>query len=102
MSNKKTKHNCILHFNTTRFKVAVKRSKISGLQSSCNGGSSSTEEIKRYRPQEKDSEVENLMEEAKTMYAIGTYHENIVNLQGVAYETDFGTGNLSKVMSSNY
>ena len=28
-------------------------------------------------------EIELLLEEAKTMWTVGSYHENIVNLQGI-------------------
>ena len=41
------------------------------------------------------------MDEAKTMYSIGGYHENIINLQGISYTPDFKTGNLRQV-SINY
>ena len=44
-----------------------------------------------------DEDVDLLMDEAKTMFSIGTYHENIVNLQGIGYEADFVNGNLSDV-----
>ena len=43
-------------------------------------------------------DVDLLMDEAKTMFSIGTYHENIVNLQGIGYEADFVRGNLSQVI----
>ena len=38
------------------------------------------------------------MDEAKTMFSIGTYHENIVNLQGIGYEADFVHEKLSQVI----
>ena len=44
-----------------------------------------------------DSDVTLLMDEAKTMFSIGTYHENIVNLQGIGYEADFVNGHLLDV-----
>ena len=87
-------------FSTYRFDVAIKRSK----QSTSKRSNSYRKEdltvgdkIERYESEESLTEVDHLMEEAKTMYSIGSYHENIVNLQGIAYETDFDHGRLSKV-----
>ena len=34
------------------------------------------------------SEIDSLIDEAKTMFSIGSYNDNIVNLQGVTYEID--------------
>ena len=48
-----------------------------------------------------DADLDLLMDEAKTMYSIGGYHENIINLQGISYTPDFKTGNLRQV-SVNY
>ena len=44
-----------------------------------------------------DSDIKLLMEEAKTMLSIGSYNENIVNLQGITYETDPEQENLTRV-----
>ena len=44
-----------------------------------------------------DPDLDLLMDEAKTMFSIGGYHENIVNLQGIGYEADFVNGRLSQV-----
>ena len=35
-----------------------------------------------------DQEIGLLLDEAKSMLEIGTYHDNIVNLQGVTYEVN--------------
>ena len=80
----------------TRFTVAIKRSRISeSTRTDCSR--TLDEEIQPCDSVGSQIQVDQLMEEAKTMYTIGTYHENIVNLQGVAYETDFSTGRLSGV-----
>lgn len=42
-------------------------------------------------------DIEMILDEAKTMLEIGTYHDYIVNLQGIAYERANKFGNLSHV-----
>ena len=37
------------------------------------------------------NEVSSLMEEAKTMWKVGSYHENIVNLQGITVGVENGS-----------
>ena len=37
-----------------------------------------------------EDEVPLLLDEAKTMWSVGVYHENIVNLQGITAEEDGG------------
>ena len=37
------------------------------------------------------------MDEAKSMLTIGTYHDNIVNLQGISYKLDEITKDITKV-----
>ena len=44
-----------------------------------------------------DPDIDLLMNEAKTMFSIDGYHENIVNLQGIGYEADFKNGTLDEV-----
>ena len=44
-----------------------------------------------------DPDIDLLMDEAKTMFSIDGYHENIVNLQGVGYEANFINGTLDQV-----
>ena len=44
-----------------------------------------------------DPDIDLLMDEAKTMFSIDGYHENIVNLQGIGYEADFINGTLNQV-----
>ena len=44
-----------------------------------------------------DPDIDLLMDEAKTMFSIDGYHENIVNLQGVGYEANFISGTLDQV-----
>ena len=36
-----------------------------------------------------DPDIDLLMDEARTMFSIDGYHENIANLQGIGYEVDF-------------
>ena len=48
--------------------------------------------------QSNDIEKTNLfLDEAKTMLQIGTYHDFIVNLQGIIYSIDETNENLSEV-----
>ena len=53
-----------------------------------------------YVPNE-DEEISSLMDEAKTMWKVGSYHENIVNLQGISVNVEEGSirrvSNLQKV-----
>ena len=42
-------------------------------------------------------EIDLLMDEAKSMLEIKTYHENIVNLQGVTYKMNDEEDNLTEV-----
>ena len=44
-----------------------------------------------------DPDIDLLMDEAKTMFSIDGYHENIVNLQGIGYEADLINGTLDQV-----
>ena len=44
-----------------------------------------------------DPDIDLLMDEAKTMFSIDGYHENIVNLQGIGYEANFINGTLDQV-----
>ena len=47
-----------------------------------------------------NDDIEALIDEAKTMISLGSYHENIVNLQGVSYEVDHKYDTLKQVFSS--
>ena len=40
------------------------------------------------------------MDEGKSMLEVGTYHEYIVNLQGVTYQTDSKHENLTQVINT--
>ena len=44
-----------------------------------------------------NNDIDLLMDEAKTMLSVGTYHDNIVNLQGISYDADYTTQHLKKV-----
>ena len=44
-----------------------------------------------------NDDIEALIDEAKTMISLGSYHENIVNLQGVSYEVDHKYDTLKQV-----
>ena len=46
----------------------------------------------------KTHEIDLFLDEAKSMLEIGSYHENIVNLQGISYTTDSETGNIAQVL----
>ena len=51
-------------------------------------------------PNESD-DLDLLVDEAKTMFSIGGYHENIVNLQGIGYEVDQINKCISTVRKKN-
>ena len=44
-----------------------------------------------------NDDIEALIDEAKTMITLGSYNENIVNLQGVSYEVDHNYDTLKQV-----
>ena len=44
-----------------------------------------------------EGQMELLQEEAKTMLKIDSYHEHIVNLQGITYTWDLEKQNISEV-----
>ena len=44
-----------------------------------------------------NDDIESLIDEAKTMISLGSYNENIVNLQGISYEVDHSYDTLKQV-----
>ena len=70
-----------------RWKIAIKttRTNNSGNQYNRNMGGYSR------NPYKTDDEISSLMEEAKTMWKVGSYHENIVNLQGITVKVEEGS-----------
>ena len=76
-------------FHSNSWKIAIKTNRVtdhSTVRCTNRSGSGSSESS------EQDSnEVSSLMEEAKTMWKVGSYHENIVNLQGITVGVDTGT-----------
>ena len=70
-----------------RWKIAIKttRTTNSGNQYNRNIGGYS------HNPYKSDDEISSLMEEAKTMWKVGSYHENIVNLQGITVKVEEGS-----------
>ena len=48
-----------------------------------------------------DPDLDLLIDEAKTMYTIDGYHENIVNLLGIEYDVDFENSRLGRVSIIN-
>ena len=45
-----------------------------------------------------NDDIESLIDEAKTMISLGSYNENIVNLQGISYEVDHSYDTLKQVL----
>ena len=92
----------ITHFLWLRFSVAIKSTKSLSTPKLLTGQSFDFN-LKENEENDvsNDPDLELLMDEAKTMYSIGGYHENIINLQGISYTPDFKTGNLRQV-SVNY
>ena len=75
------------HLNS--WKIAIKTSRViehSTVRCTNRSGSGSSD-----LGAEDRNEVSSLMEEAKTMWKVGSYHENIVNLQGITVGVDAGT-----------
>ena len=68
------------YFSIIRFTVAIKSSR--SLPANARIGNNYNSE-----PNGSD-DLDLLVDEAKTMFSIGGYHENIVNLQGIGYEVD--------------
>ena len=70
-----------------RWKIAIKTTRTTNLGNQYNrnmGGYSQN-------PYKSDDEISSLMEEAKTMWKVGSYHENIVNLQGITVKVEEGS-----------
>ena len=74
----------ILIFFYCSWKIAIKttRTQNSGNQYDRNAEGPSHN---RYNS---GDEISSLMEEAKTMWKVGSYHENIVNLQGITVKVE--------------
>ena len=70
------------------WKIAIKTNRVTEhltVRCTNRSGSGSSESCEQDR-----NEVSSLMEEAKTMWKVGSYHENIVNLQGITVSVDGG------------
>ena len=66
----------MFHLLSFRWNVAIKTVRRPEGSRVCAG-------IKYFKVYEGDRELPLLLEEAKTMWRVGGYHENIVNLQGI-------------------
>ena len=55
------------------------------------------EEKEKLEVHAKESDLLGLLDEAKCMVTVGSYHNNIVNLQGIILEEDNLNGSLTKV-----
>ena len=49
-----------------------------------------------------ECDIDSLIDEAKTMFSLGAYHENIVNLQGISYEVDHRYDTLKQASTLYY
>ena len=49
-----------------------------------------------------ECDIDSLIDEAKTMFSLGAYHENIVNLQGISYEVDHKYDTLKQASNLCY
>ena len=75
--------------HSNSWKIAIKTNRVtdhSTVRCTNRSGSGSSVSSEQDR-----NEVSSLMEEAKTMWKVGSYHENIVNLQGITVSVDAGT-----------
>ena len=100
MKNTKTILHIVKYTFRNRFSVAIKSSKLVSsakiLKSRSrypNDGENKIDESAIMI----DPDIDLLMDEAKTMFSIDGYHENIVNLQGIGYEANFINGTLDQV-----
>ena len=87
-----------------RFSVAIKSTKSIGTENNPilklqppNGSETETKGADVMS----DPDLDLLIDEAKTMYTIDGYHENIVNLQGIVYDVDIGNSRLGRVSIIN-
>ena len=87
-----------------RFSVAIKSTKSIGTENNPilklqppNGSETETKGADVMS----DPDLDLLIDEAKTMYTIDGYHENIVNLQGIVYDVDIGNSRLGRVSIMN-
>ena len=71
-----------------RWKIAIKTTRV--INKGNPGGNQSGYAKSNYVPSE-DEEISSLMDEAKTMWKVGSYHENIVNLQGISVNVEEGS-----------
>ena len=87
-----------------RFSVAIKSTKSIGTENNpilkLQPPNGSETEIKGADVMS-DPDLDLLIDEAKTMYTIDGYHENIVNLQGIVYDVDIGNSRLGRVSIIN-
>lgn len=75
--------------HSNSWNIAIKTNRVTDhttVRCTNRSGSGSSESSEQDR-----NEVSSLMEEAKTMWKVGSYHENIVNLQGITVSVDKGT-----------
>ena len=49
-----------------------------------------------------ECDIDSLIDEAKTMFSLGAYHENIVNLQGISYKVDHRYDTLKEASNLYY
>ena len=47
-------------------------------------------------------ELDSILDEAKSMFQVGKYHNHIVNLQGITFEVDKDDNKLSEVGYFNF
>ena len=72
-----------------RWKIAIKTIRVIN-QGYNRTQSTSGYSAPNYVPSD-DDEISSLMDEAKTMWKVGSYHENIVNLQGISVHVEEGS-----------
>ena len=78
-----------------RWKIAIKTTRVANEQSTRDPSSEAFSKPN----QVDDEEMSLLMDEAKTMWKVGSYHENIVNLQGICVDVE--EASIRRVRTSN-
>ena len=83
-------HRCVLYLTyKCRWKIAIKTTRVDNQGNSRNQNRSGYSKS-NHAPSD-DEEISSLMDEAKTMWKVGSYHENIVNLQGISVNVEEGS-----------
>ena len=74
-----------------RWKIAIKTNRVINKGNPGNQSENQSGYAKSNDVPSKDEDISSLMDEARTMWKVGSYHENIVNLQGISVNVEEGS-----------